>query len=76
MGVSLDRDRQRWLDAIQQDGLTWPQVSDLQQWSNAVAQMYGVSSIPHTVLLDKEGRILARNLRGEALERKLAEIFK
>ncbi|MBE2208313.1 MAG: TlpA family protein disulfide reductase [Saprospiraceae bacterium] len=76
LGVSLDRDRQRWLDAIQQDGLTWLHVSDLQQWSNAVAQMYGVSSIPHTVLLDAEGRILARNLRGEALEHKLAEIFK
>lgn len=76
LGVSLDRDRQRWLDAIQQDGLTWPHVSDLQQWSNAVAQMYGVNSIPHTVLVDKEGRILARNLRGEALEHKLAEIFK
>ncbi len=75
LGVSLDRDRQRWLDAIQADGLTWPHVSDLQQWSNAAAQLYGVNSIPHTVLLDKEGRILARNLRGEALERKLAEIF-
>ena len=75
LGVSLDRDRQRWLDAIEADGLTWPHVSDLQQWSNAAAQLYGVNSIPHTVLLDKEGRILARNLRGDALERKLAEIF-
>jgi thiol-disulfide isomerase/thioredoxin len=76
LGVSLDRDRQRWLEAIAADKLTWPHVSDLQQWSNAAAQLYNVSSIPHTVLVDKEGRIIARNLRGEALERKLAEIFK
>ncbi len=75
LGVSLDRDRQRWLEAISEDGLTWYHVSDLKQWSNEVAQMYGVSSIPHTVLVDKEGKIIARNLRGEALERKLAEIF-
>ncbi len=76
LGVSLDRDRQRWLEAIAVDNLTWPHVSDLQYWSNAAAQLYNVSSIPHTVLVDKEGRIIARNLRGEALERKLAELFK
>ncbi len=75
LGVSLDRDKQRWLDAIAQDGLTWPHVSDLQQWSNAAAQLYGVNSIPHTVLVDKQGRIIARNLRGEALAQKLAELF-
>ncbi len=75
LGVSLDRDRQRWLDAIKEDGLTWYHVSDLQQWSNAAALLYGVNSIPHTVLVDKDGKIIARNLRGEALEHKLAEIF-
>ena len=75
LGVSLDSKRDRWLQAIEQDGLTWPHVSDLQGWKNAAAQLYGVSSIPHTVLLDAEGRIIARNLRGRALEQKLAEIF-
>lgn len=75
LGVSLDSDRQRWLDAIEKDGLVWTQVSDLLGWRNAAAELYQVSSIPHTVLLDAEGRILARNLRGAALEQKLAEIF-
>jgi len=75
LGVSLDRDRQRWLEAIAQDELTWPHVSDLQQWSNSAAQLYGVNSIPHTVLVDRQGKIIARNLRGDALAQKLAEIF-
>ncbi|MCO6485859.1 MAG: TlpA family protein disulfide reductase [Saprospiraceae bacterium] len=75
LGVSLDSDRQRWLDAIQKDGLVWTQVSDLQGWRNAAGQLYQVSSIPHTVLLDREGRIIARGLRGAALEQKLAELF-
>lgn len=75
LGVSLDQDRQRWLDAIEKDRLTWTQVSDLQGWRNAAAQLYQVSSIPHTVLLDAEGRIIGSKLRGAALERKLEEIF-
>jgi peroxiredoxin len=75
LGVSLDRDEKRWLDAIAKDGLEWTQVSDLKGWKNQVAKLYGVSSIPHTVLLDGEGRIIQRNLRGEKLEEKLAEIF-
>ncbi len=75
LGVSLDRDKTRWLGAIEKDGLTWPHVSDLKGWQNAVAQQYGVRSIPHTVLLDAEGNIIARNLRGSALEQKLEEIF-
>ena len=75
LGVSLDNDRQRWLDAIAKDGLTWHHVSDLKGWKNEVAGMYSVTSIPHTVLLDREGRILGRNLRGQALEDKLAEVF-
>lgn len=74
-GVSLDKDKAKWLQAIQQDGLIWKHVSDLGGWSSAPAQAYGVNSIPATVLLDKEGKILARNLRGPALEAKLAEIF-
>ena len=74
-GVSLDRNRERWVKAITDDGLTWPQISDLKGWQSAVAKQYGVTSIPQTVLLDGEGRILARNLRGAALEQKLAEVF-
>lgn len=74
-GVSLDKEREKWLAAIQQDGLIWKHVSDLGGWSSAPAQTYGVNSIPATVLVDKEGNIAARNLRGPALEAKLAEIF-
>jgi peroxiredoxin len=75
LGVSLDRTKDRWLQAIEQDGLEWLHVSDLKGWQNEVAQLYGVTSIPHTVLLDAEGRIIARGLRGPSLEAKLAEIF-
>ena len=75
LGVSLDRSKEPWLAAIEKDGLTWSHVSDLQGWGNAAAKLYGVSSIPHTVLLDKDGKIIARNLRGEALEAKLKSIF-
>jgi len=75
LGVSLDNNKDRWLQAIKQDGLTWLHVSDLKYWQNEVAQMYGVRSIPHTILLDQEGKIIARNLRGAALEEKLGEIF-
>lgn len=76
LGVSLDKDKARWVKAIEQDGLTWHHVSDLRGWQNAVAQTYNVSSIPHTILLDEEGKIIARNLRGAALEQKLEEILK
>ncbi len=75
IGVSLDRKKDAWLAAIEKDGLTWQHVSDLKGWSNAVAKSFGVSSIPHTILLDKDGKILARGLRGEALKRKLEELF-
>lgn len=75
LGVSLDRDKAKWLQAIEADGLTWKHVSDLKGWQNAVAQQYSVNSIPHTILLDAEGRIIARNLRSKALEEKLRELF-
>lgn len=74
-GVSLDRDKDAWLKAIADDHLTWQHVSDLQYWQNAAAKLYGVNSIPANVLLDKEGVIIGRNLRGEDLHKKLAEIF-
>jgi peroxiredoxin len=75
LGVSLDKEKQKWVDAIAQDGLKWKHVSDLGGWGAVPARTYGVNSIPATVLLDREGKIIARNLRGPALEAKLAEIF-
>jgi peroxiredoxin len=75
LGVSLDDNRKRWLKAIEDDGLTWPHLSDLKGWRSAYARIYGVTSIPQTVLVDREGNILARNLRGPDLERKLEEIL-
>lgn len=75
LSVSLDSDKGRWLSAIEKDKLTWKHVSDLKGWGNEAAKMYGVSSIPATFLLDKEGKIIGRNLRGPALEAKLKEVF-
>ena len=74
--VSLDKDRESWLRAIRNDNLTWTHVSDLKFWQSAAAQKYGVSAIPATFLVDKEGKIVAKNLRGDALEQKLADVLK
>lgn len=76
LGVSLDHDRQSWIQAIHQDGLNWTQVSDLNGWSNQVAQLYHVYSIPSNFLLDPQGRIIAKNLRGEELEATLDKVLK
>ncbi|MCB0515898.1 MAG: TlpA disulfide reductase family protein [Chitinophagales bacterium] len=74
--VSLDKDKARWVDAIKKDNLLWDNhVSDLQYWNSAPAAAYGVRSIPATFLLDREGKIIGKNLRGGALEAKLKEIF-
>jgi peroxiredoxin len=74
--VSLDRDKESWKRAIAADGLVWPNhVSDLKYWSSDAARTYGVSSIPSTFLLDQDGRIIAKNLRGEALTKALQQIF-
>lgn len=74
--VSLDNNRDAWLKAIADDHLVWPNhVSDLRGWSSAGGRLYGISSIPSTVLVDANGNILARNLRGRDLENKLNEIF-
>jgi len=67
LGVSLDNKKDAWLKAIEDDGLTWTQVSDLQGWSNAVSKSYGIRSIPANLLIGKDGMILAKNLRGDAL---------
>jgi peroxiredoxin len=74
-GVSLDQDKGRWVEAIAADHITWPQVSDLKHWQSAAAKLYNVQSIPYTVLLDREGKIVAKNLRGKDLEKKLAEVL-
>lgn len=74
--VSLDKDRAQWLRAIDQDGLEWPNhVSDLNGWTSSGGASYGINSVPSTVLVDRQGRIIARNLRGEQLANKLKEIF-
>lgn len=77
LGVSLDRPGQKdkWLSAIKEDNLTWTHVSDLQFWSNAAAQLYRVSGIPQNFLIDPQGKIVAKNLRGPALEAKLCELL-
>ena len=76
IGVSLDNNKEAWVKAIADLGIEWPQISDLQGWNCAGAKLYGVNSIPATVLVAKDGKILAKNLRGEAIQEKLAEILK
>ncbi|MDN3580244.1 TlpA disulfide reductase family protein [Mucilaginibacter flavus] len=77
LGVSLDKPtaKDKWLAAIHKDGLTWNHVSDLKFWDSKAADMYAVRGIPQNFLLDPNGKIIAKNLRGEDLEAKLAEIF-
>jgi peroxiredoxin len=75
LGVSLDKDKTNWLKAIDDDNLVWHHVSDLKYWNSAAAKLYGVNSIPHTILLDKNGVIIAKNLRGDALKEKLIELL-
>jgi thiol-disulfide isomerase/thioredoxin len=75
LSVSLDTDRQRWLDAIKADNMAWLHVSDLKGWQAAAGKLYGVSGIPFTVLVDKQGKIIGKNLRGAALDAELARIF-
>jgi len=75
LGISLDRTKGAWEKAIEKDDLPWHHISDLKGWKNEVAKMYSVSSIPHTILLDQEGRIVASKLRGQQLDQQLAQIF-
>jgi thiol-disulfide isomerase/thioredoxin len=76
LGISLDRDKQKWIDAIAADGLAWTQLSDLKFWSNAVAQQFGIQSIPQNFLLDPNGNLIGKNLRGAALDYKLMQVIK
>jgi len=76
LGVSLDQAKPAWLDAIKMDGLTWTHVSDLKGWGNEVAHQFEIQSIPQNFLLDPQGNVIAKNLRGPALESKLASLIK
>ncbi len=75
LGCSFDQNREKWMKAVKQDELTWTQVSDLKGWANEAGKLYGVNSIPANVLLDKDQKIIARNLRGEELIQKIEEIL-
>ncbi|GHU78966.1 thiol:disulfide interchange protein [Bacteroidia bacterium] len=74
-GVSLDKNKESWVKAIEKDNLTWAQVSDLQYWDSAPAQLYGVRAIPSNLLIDKNGIIVAKNLRGEELHKTLEKLL-
>ncbi|WP_353181533.1 TlpA disulfide reductase family protein [Parapedobacter lycopersici] len=75
LGISLDNSRNEWLVAIQKDKLTWPQVSDLKHWNSAAIAHFGINSIPTNYLLDPSGKIIAKDLRGQALRNKLEELL-
>ena len=75
-GVSLDNNKEAWVKAIADDGLVWKHGSDLKGWQSAPAQLYSVTGIPHKVLLDENNKIIAKNLRGDELKQKIAELLK
>jgi peroxiredoxin len=75
LGVSLDKEKDKWLEAIAKDGLTWTHISDLKRWDCAAAKLYGVMSIPANFLIDKDGKIIASGLTGDDLEKKLEEVL-
>lgn len=76
LGVSLDKEMSAWKKAIADDNLTWKHISDLQHWNNGAAATYGIKAIPQNVLVDPNGIIIAKNLHGEDLKKKLREILK
>lgn len=76
LGVSLDKTKDKWQEAIKADGLAWNHVSDLKFWDSAVVPLYGLNAIPTNFLLDPQGKVIAANLRGPALEAKLQEVLK
>jgi peroxiredoxin len=75
LGVSLDRSREAWIKAIQDDRLGWAQVSDLKFWNNAVAMQYRIQQIPQNVLIDPNGKIVGKNLRGADLDSRLCALL-
>ena len=75
LGLSFDNNREAWLKAVADLGMTWPQLSDLQGWNSLAAQKYNVRAIPFTLLFDPEGKVVASNLRGDDLTKKLEELL-
>ena len=67
VGISLDDDHKKWTDAIQKDGLPWIHLSELKKWKCEAVRLYDVMAVPHTVVVDSENRVIARNVRGEKL---------
>ncbi len=76
LGVSLDNDKNDWINAIAEDKLPWQQISDLKKWNSEAVGLYGFDGIPYNVLVDPQGKIIATGLRGSALQNKLAEVLK
>ena len=76
LGVSLDKDKAAWINAIKEDNLTWQHISDLKYWNSAAVPLYGFNGIPYNVLVDPQGKIIATELRGNGLINKLAEVLK
>ena len=76
LGVSLDKEKAAWLKAIKDDGLTWNHISDLKFWSSIAVPLYSIQGIPYNVLVDPQGKIIAKELRGADLENKLQEVLK
>ena len=76
VGISLDEDGEAWKQATNQLGIVWPQMSDLKGWECEAAQMFNVTAIPHTIVVDQNGKILRRGLRGQELEEFIAEQLK
>jgi peroxiredoxin len=75
VGVSLDKDKDKWKEAIAKDKLFWTQVSNLKHWEEPIAAQYGVQEIPSTFILDASGKVVAQKLRGEELRAKVAELL-
>lgn len=75
LGVSVDHDKAKWLEAIKKDGLTWPQVSDLKGWESDARKVYGISGVPANFLISPDGKIIGSHLMGEVLNKKLEELF-
>jgi peroxiredoxin len=76
IGVSFDKEKEKWINAVKADSLTWHHVSDLKYWGNEAGKLYGINSIPSNVLLDPSGIIVAKNLRGDDLRTRLQEVLK
>lgn len=76
IGVSLDKEKSKWTDAIAKDGLTWTQISNLKFWDCPIAKQYQIEGIPATILLDENGVIIGKNLHTSEIKAKLATILK